>query len=306
MLQYYFALQFRMINRMFADAGIKPLLAYILLIPLYWGLSVFLFSKTEFARYLYILFALVLIAKLSHFKRTEFMEQCFGKAVLLKIRIAENLVCSLPFIIFLLYRQLYVPAVLLPVLASIFVFLNLRTQFNYTIWTPFSKASFEFIAGFRNSFYFILAAYILSAIAVGVGNFNLGVFALLLVFLTTLSYYAKPENEYYVWIYKLSPRQFLVRKMWVAITFSSVLALPIALLLFVFFPHHYGILLLAVLLGWAFLVSMIVGKYAAYPDELSITQGIFLAFCLWFPPLLIVLIPYLFRKSENRLSTLLK
>jgi len=39
---------------------------------------------------------------------------------------------------------------------------------------------------------------------------------------------------------------------------------------------------------------------------MNITQGVLLALCIWFPPILVVLIPYLFKKSENRLSSLLK
>ena len=65
-------------------------------------------------------------------------------------------------------------------------------------------------------------------------------------------------------------------------------------------------MLLFFLVGWAFLVCMIVSKYAAYPDELNLTQAILMSLCVWFPPLLIVLIPYLFFKSQNRLCSLLK
>lgn len=302
----YFELQHKMTNRKFKDAGFKPLLAYFLLTTLFVGLSIYLFHKTEFAEYIYLLFALTLIGKFSETHRTEFLKICFGEIQLKKIRITENLICSIPFFVFLLYKQLFISAGLLLAMVTILALVNFRTTFNFTIWTPFSKRPFEFTIGFRNTFYLFFAAYALTIIAVSISNFNLGIFAMLLVFATTLSYYSKPENEYYVWTYNLKPKAFLLSKIKTALLFSSSIALPIALILAIFNPQNIGILSLFFLIGWAFLISIIVSKYSAYPDEINITQGIFLALCIWFPPILIVIIPYLFKQSQNRLSGLLK
>lgn len=295
-----------MTNRQFKDTGFEPLFAYLILTVGFIGLSIYLFNKTEFAVYVYLLFALTLIGKLSETRRTEFLKICFGDTQLKKIRITENLICSIPFFAFLLYKQLFLFAGLLLVLTTILALVNFRTTLNFTIWTPFSKRPFEFTTGFRNTFYLFIVAYALTFIAVSVNNFNLGVFAMLLVFATTLSYYTKPENEYYVWTYNQSPRQFLLSKIKTAILFSFSLAFPIALALSIIFYQNIGLILLFILVGWAFLTAIIVTKYSAYPDEMTIPQGILLAICLWFPPILLVLIPYLFQKSENQLSSLLK
>ncbi len=295
-----------MINRRFKDTGFEPLLAYIILTLGFIGLSVYLFYKTEFAEYIYSLCALTIIGKLSESRRTEFLELCFGGRKVKKIRIIENLILTSPFLIFLTYKQLFVSTLILLILTTMLAIVNFRTTFNFTIPTPFSKKPFEFTTGFRNTFYLILAAYALTFTAVSVDNFNLGVFAMLLVFVITLSYYTKPENEYYVWIYNLNAKMFLIKKIKTALLFSSSLAFPIALIIAIYFHQNIGILLLFFLVGWAFLVCMIVSKYAAYPYELNIPQSVLFAFCIWFPPLLTVLIPYLFLKSENRLSRLLK
>jgi hypothetical protein len=45
-----------MINRRFKDAGVEPMQAYIILIVAFIGLSAYLFHKTEFASYIYVLF----------------------------------------------------------------------------------------------------------------------------------------------------------------------------------------------------------------------------------------------------------
>lgn len=295
-----------MTNRRFKDIGFEPFFAYIILTLVFFGLSIYLFNKTEFAVYAYLLSALTLIGKLSETRRTEFLKICFGDTQLKKIRITENLICSTPFFIFLLYKQFFLFAGLLLALTAILALVNFRTTLNFTIWTPFTKRPFEFTTGFRNTFYLFFAAYALTFIAISVNNFNLGVFALLLLFATTLSYYTKPENEYYVWVCNQNPRQFLFSKIKTAILFSSSLALPIALFLSIFFYQNIGLILLFFLAGWIFLIAIIVTKYSAYPDEMNIPQGILFAICLWFPPILIVLIPYLFRKSENQLSRILK
>lgn len=304
-MKEYFILQYKMINRRFKDTGLEPLLAYIILIAGFITFSIYLFYKTEFAKYIYLFFAFSFMGKLSDTSRNDFLKICFGDFELKKVRITENLICSLPFLIFLLYKQLYLEVSILFVLTIILALVNFRTTLNFTIWTPFAKKPFEFTTGFRNTFYVFFIAYTLAIIAVAVNNFNLGVFAMLLVFVTTLGYYIKPENEYYVWTYSLTPKAFLFSKIKTAIFFSALLAFPIAIILAIFF-QNIGIVLLFFLTGWAFLIAVIVGKYSAYPNEMSITQGILLGICIWFPPILAVLIPYLFKKSENRLSSLLK
>ena len=305
-MKSYFKLQYRMTNRRFEDAGIHPGLAYFLLVILFLGISIYLFEKTEFAEYFYLLSALIIMGNLSETRRTEFLKICFGNEKLKELRLLENITCAVPFLIFLVYKQCFISATLLAILTIILALVNFRTSLNYTMWTPFSKRPFEFTVGFRNTFYLFFIAYALAAIAVSVNNFNLGVFSMLFVFAITLSFYSNPEKEYFVWIHNVNATKFLLSKISTAVLFSAVLAMPVAILLGIFYYHKIGIILLFFFTGWAFLTCVIVGKYAAYPDEMNLIQGIFLALSLWFPPLLILLIPFLFIKSKNRLRYLLK
>ncbi len=295
-----------MANRKFKAAGIEPLFAYIILAIGFVTVSVFLFYKTVFAPYIYLLAALAGIANLSETRRNEFLKLCFGDNKLKGIRITENLVAAIPFLIFLVCKQLLLPALILIILSVLLALVNFRTTINFVIPTPFYKKPFEFTVGFRNSFYLVAAAYALTIIAVAVDNFNLGIFAILLVFAITLTYYTKPENEYYVWAYSLSAKKFLLEKIKTATLFSAALVFPIAVILGIFFPQSIVLLLVFYLAGLAFLIYMIVSKYATYPAELNITQAIILVVCIGFPPLLIFMIPYFFRKSENRLTSLLQ
>lgn len=305
-MKAYFELQYKILNRRCTDAGIAPAAAYIIFAAAFTALSLYLFHKTKYAAPVYLLTALSITGKLAEIKRNDFLRICFGDDKLKKIRITENLIVIAPFLMFLLYKQLFTAALILAVLAIILALLNFSTTLNMVIPTPFYKKPFEFTTGFRNTFYLIVAAYVLAVIAVVAANFNLGIFAMLLVFAVILGYYAKPENEYYVWIYSLSPEKFLLEKIKTALLYSSLLVLPVALLLGIFFPQHLAALLLFLTAGWLFLIGMIVSKYASYPDELNITQGLLLAFCIGLPPLLLILIPYLFFKSATRLNSLLR
>ena len=305
-MKEYFEIQYKMINRTFKDAGINPMIASSLITLLFVGMSVYLFYKTEYATYIYLILALTLISKLSDMKRTEFLKICFDDFLLKKIRIIENLALGLPFIAFLFYKNQFVFALILLISTIILAIVGFKTKLNFTIWTPFSKRPFEFTNGFRNTFYLFIIAYALTYIAISVKNFNLGIFAILLVFATTLHYYSKPENEYFVWIYNQKPNAFLIGKIKTALLYSTMLVLPIVIMLSIFFYPQIGIILIFIIVGWVFHIYIIVAKYASFPNEMNIVQGIFIALSIMLPPLLLISIPYFFKKSVNRLNNYLK
>ncbi len=295
-----------MLNRRFRDNGLEPVVAYTLLTAVFIVLSVYLFYKTVYAEYLYLFISLSLTGKLSEIRRNEFLKICFKGIELKKIRITENVAMTTPFFVFFLYKHLFISAAILMLLAMLLALASFRTSFTMTIPTLFYKKPFEFTAGFRNTFYIFPAAYILACIAVSIDNLNLGIFSMLLIFSVTLSYYAKPEDEYYVWSFKLLPVRFLLEKIKTALLYSTWLVLPVILILGIAFYHEIGNVLLFALAGYAFLVSVITAKYAAYPGEINIIQGVLIAFSLYFPPMLAALIPYFFFRSVSRLKTLLK
>jgi hypothetical protein len=305
-MKEYLALQFTMINRRFRDAGVLPIFAYIILILGFYGLSIYLFKSTEFAEYIYPFLFINLIGKLSETRRCEFLTSCFGDAQFKKIRIVENLICAIPFISFLIYQQLIIPIVFILVITILLALVNFRTKFNYTIFTPFSKRPFEFTTGFRNTFPLLIIAYVLVIVAANVNNFNLGIFSLLIVFGSSLSFYLATENEYFVWNYNVNPRNFLLNKIKTALLFSSALAIPIVVLLSFHFQQNIELLFLFFIIGWGWVICAIVTKYSSYPNEINIPNGILLALCLGLPPMLLILTPILFYQSEKRLKNLLK
>ncbi len=305
-MKEYFFLQSTLINRHIRDAGIVPILAYITLIFGFYGFSAYLFKVTEFAVYIYPFLYINLIGRLSETRRCEFLMICFRDPQFKKIRIAENLIWSIPFLSFLLYKQLIIPIIFIVLTSIILALVNFRTKFNYTLFTPFSKRPFEFTTGFRRAFLLFILAYVLVIVAAIFNNFNLGIFALMLVFGSSLSFYLTTENEYFVWNYCLSPRAFLVQKIKTALLFSSAIAIPILALLSFYFGENIGVLFAFLLMGWLWIICAIVTKYSSYPNEINIPNGLLFALCLSLPPMLVILTPILFIKSEKRLKYLLK
>jgi len=305
-MKEYFHLQFKMSNRKLTEFGLPPFLAYTILATGFVGLSFYLFSKTEFAEYFYILVAFGLLTKLTDKKRNEFLKSCFIENSFTKLRLLENFTVILPFVLFLAYQKSVVFIPILLALATILTFVNFSSTFNLTIPTPFYKKPFEFVVGFRNTFFIFPIAYFLTYISISVGNFNLGVFSMLLVFLISLSYYSKLENEYYIWSFSLSPKHFLTEKIKTGLFYTTLSILPILILLSIYFLAEIETLLTFLVLSYAYLITIILTKYSVYPNEINIPQGVLIAVSLIFPPILVGVVPYFYLQSKKRLNAILK
>lgn len=304
-MHQYFLLQYTLLSRKLRDAGIHPWLGFGIGLVAFGGFAAFIFYKTIYAAPILTLMAVAMIGKLSEIRRNEFLKTAFGPIMLKKIRMTENTILAIPFCtVLMIYGQFYWTAGLL-VAAVAMALMSARMEYSLTVPTPFSKKPFEFIIGFRQTYALIVCAYILTSIAISVDNFNLGEFAVLLVFAISLNYYTKPEGEYFVWVHHHSPRGFLLDKIRTAMYQSALLVSPIVIALCIAYPGYIWIMLLLMVIGWAFLLFVITAKYAAYPGELHLHHAILFALAISFPPLLLALIPYFFIKSERRLHSYL-
>ena len=262
----YFNLQLVMTKRKVKEAGLNPLLSCLLGLILFVALSEYIFHRTEFAKYLVILVCFSFQFKLSENRRTDFLLSIFGDKAKNKIRVLENLIICIPFVSILLYKNLFLEAVILFTCSITIALFSFRTSLNFTISTPFSKNPFEFSTGFRKTFFIYPLTYALTTIAINVDNFNLGIFSMLLISLTTLSYYSKPEEEYYVWIYADTTKSFLKKKIINATKNYIMLTIPILIGLLIFYPIKFDLILLFLLFGILFLWTIVLAKYSAFPD----------------------------------------
>lgn len=308
MIYYYFKLQFKILRRKLTDFGL-PFLPTSIVLPLIFShISNHFLDKTkyDYAPHIYGIIALIIVSKLSKRERNSFLKSVFNKIDYLIIRVLENTACSLPFVSFLLYKGFYIYAFSTYILSTILVFLHFRTNFNLTLPTPFGKTPFEFTIGFRNTFLIFPIAYFLTYSSISVNNFNLGIFSMLLIGAVCMSYFSKTESKYYVWNFNLSPEQFLKYKIRTCFICFSILTLPIIIALSIFFINNIVIIMFFLVLCYAYLTLMIYAKYADFPNQTSLSQGILIGMGLVFPPLLLVLIPYFNSKSIKSLKDILQ
>jgi hypothetical protein len=149
----------------------------------------------------------------------------------------------------------------------------------------------------------------------------MGIFALMLVFLTVSGYHLKPENEYFVWSYSLTPAKFLIEKIKTAFIFTFYLSFPVLILLgifgcgslqitylgsYAFDFENIAALLLVTFVGFLLLATVILAKYSAYPNEIGLFEAMVMVFGIMFPPLLIVVIPFFVERSITKLKHFLR
>ncbi len=287
------------------EIGFNPIIGYCLLLIAFVGVSVYLFALSEFAPWIFILIALYFISKLSDRDRNDFLKSVFSGKTYLKLRVIENVIPAFPFLAFLAYQQSFPAFAILALMTVLMALFNLNSAINFTIPSPFYKKPFEFTVGWRNSFFLIFFAYFLTIMAIMANNFNLGAFALLLVFLVSLSYYSKPDDEYYVWIFNKSAQGFLWEKIKIAVIYSTMLTLPILITLGIFYFSQLLILLALMLVGFVYLIAIILAKYAAFPHQMNVPQGILLGSSFLFPPMLLAIIPFFYLQARRRLNDIL-
>lgn len=303
-MKNYFHLQWIVFNRRLTAFGLRPVAGWLLIVLVFLGLSFYLFYKTDFAEYVYLLSAVVLLSPLSERRRNDFLKITFPLRQYRLLRLLENTALGIPFVLFLVCRQEGQAALALLAIAALMAFLDARRPPSFTMPTPFSGRPFEFAVGFRNGWWLIGLSYFLTVMAVIADNFNLGVFALLLIFLVSVLFLTLLEPEFYVWIFNRTPAAFLWYKIKWAVWHATVLTLPVLLVLGIFFFEHADLLIVFQLVGYVALMVMVVNKYAAYPETMALGQGILLALTIQFPPLALVMVPYFFKKAERNLQTL--
>ena len=304
-MNFYFTLQFKRISRYLKDGGINPILGVILLLIVFLGLSTYVFFSLSLAQYIYPGIALSLVSILGEKKRNTFLKTLLPQDQYLKIRVIENLLFVLPFILFCLLIWQLIPAIIILVLAPIFVKLNHNIVLTKAIPTPFGKKPFEYIAGFRQFFPVVIICYLLGIASYFSGNLNLNLFANIILVILPVAFFTKPEHEIFVWNYNNSSSKFLNRKINNILFNQLLLTLPLALFSAIVFSEASWGILIFVVLGLGVSTLSLLGKYAYYPNDFNIIQTLAIGACILFPPLLLVLIPTFYIKAKNKLTPIL-
>lgn len=294
-----------MFHRRLVDFGLPPLIAYVAMPVLFVILSYQLFANLAYAEYVYSFTALGVVSKLHEQKRNDFLKTIFSKGRYLATRAIENSIYVTPFVGYLIFEHEIGISLCLIVSACALVPLQFNSKLVFHLPTPFSKKPFEYVVGFRRTFFVIPLSYLLMYISYTVGNFNLGIFSLLLMGGICMSYYTQLENEYFIWNFSVNARKFLWMKLRANLINFSVLSLPILIALIVSQPERTMVVFLVYLLCLAYLTILLFAKYSSYPKDMNVQQAIYIAISLMLPPVIVLLIPYFFNQSVKRLQSLL-
>lgn len=303
---YYFKLQFKVINRYLIDFGFPLLIGYVSIFVLFFLFSNYLFENTEHHDYIYSLLSLIFVVSLNDRRKRNFLTLQFKKYEVFIIRVFENILVSMPFLLFLLYKSRFTIAISLLVLNLLLAVFSFKNDFSFVIPTPFAKYPFEFLIGFRRKIGFIVISYFFTYLSIVSSNPNLGFFAILLIPFTCSLFYTYPEKIYFVWIFSMTSNEFLKEKITIAIKYSLLLSLPITITLSYFFFNEIILILFFQCIGLIFIVLVLLGKYSVYPKKIDLPQALGIILSIWLPPVIFFIIPYFYNQSIKRLNKILK
>lgn len=301
----YFTTQARMIHRAIRAAGLSPIIGYALLTLVFLAASTFIFYKTTYAAYVYTAAALALTIPLAAGERVRFLNHIYGHKIACILRLVEQWLCALPFVLYLAFQQEYIAIATLLLATSAASRLRYGVMRQNVVWTPFSQRLYEFAAGFRRSWWAVLMGYLLVGIGIGVHNFNLSAAALGLLYIITMGYYTEADDVYHVWNHKGTAATFLQQKIKTALLYSFATAALPALAIAVRFPNQYWVVAAVLLVATLYLILFLLGRYVCFPSKINIPYAILFATALGFPPMLLVLLPYFYNISIKRLNKIL-
>lgn len=297
LVREHFLVQYRILNRWLGESGIRPVIGWPLAAILFVLLSLLLFSRSGSAVWVYLLAGVGTLSLLNRPGRAGFLRSLFLPKEYATVRTMENLVAVLPFVFFLLIQKQPWAAAGLFFVAPVLALIPPGRSWTFVLPTPFGRWPFEFAAGFRQAWLLILISLWLALMGWFSDNSNLVFFAQGMLLLTACGFYLQPESDYYVWIFNRRPAGFLVRKVGTAAVYGFLLTLPVQLILLITRPSDIGLSLALQGIGTIYLTAVILAKYASFPRQISIPWMILLVMCLVFPPLLPVLLPWLWFRA---------
>ncbi|MEZ4895531.1 MAG: hypothetical protein R2806_01760 [Saprospiraceae bacterium] len=304
-MTFYFKLQFLRLKRLLAESGLPPAIGMILLVIGFVVGSMYLFYKVDFASWAYLAIALFAVAQAGNKSGTDQLLLLFTRKMYWNIRIRENLFIALPFALFLVAQVHYLTAAGLLALALSLAIVPFPNLLRFTFPTPFKWIPFELPAGFRKSWWIFAVAVFLLVKGIQVNNFGLSLAALVLSQLTMISFYALPEMIYYVWIYARRPGPFLFHKIRLAWLGLSLITVPLGLVVIFSFPEQLAVSAAILILGYLFVATMILAKYSAFPREMSVPQALLFGLSVWFPPMLLIMLPVFYQQAVRQLNAIL-
>jgi len=305
MLQFYFSLQIKRLKRYIQSLGI-PVLLGLLLLPLLFGALVYgvYLKLPEPSWCLTGLFLLALLQMASR-KRLDYLTTLFEKRDYIQVRLIENVLVAIPFMLVLFFMQSWWQLLaLFALIAGLAVWKG--TGMNQSRFpTPFSKLPFEAVQNFRKTWWVHPLLYVVLWQAMLVQNVNLAVALLFVGVLSSAAAIVQPEPAYFVWVFNKSSSRFLLYKWWNVFLSSALSNAPLTIALLIFFPAAFSLIVGVFAAAQLLLAAVLFGKYSCFPRELGLLESIILGLGFWLPPLMAICAAFFYRKAKNNLKTLL-
>jgi hypothetical protein len=179
--------------------------------------------------------------------------------------ILEYLILSIPYILYFTLNQYFIELIGLVLALPMISLMNLtfKTQQLRSLSFAVVPASvFEWRAGLRQLWFFILLAYIGSAIFYQ--SVTIIVLCNLLLIINLASFYLQGESKTLLQLPQLAPLPFLTFKIKYHVLFSTFLVFPFALLLFTVHPELWFLAVLLLVINLFMQIFAILQKYAVW------------------------------------------
>lgn len=224
--------------------------------------------------------------------------------------ILEYFILSIPFILYFAFNQHLIElsglVLALPIISLINI--TFKTQelrsLSFTIVPAFV---FEWRAGLRQSWLFILLAYI--GAAVFYESVTIIVLCNLLIIINLASFYLQGEDKILLQLPQLAPLPFLTFKIKYHVLFSTFLVFPLTLPLFIFHPELWFLAVLLLIINLFMQTFAILQKYAVWSSNSNLQPNMtlylfyFISFVIpFFLPVGVFLFIRAYRKAVKNLK----
>lgn len=137
----YFQLQFKLINRRFKELGFETWFAYTLILLTLMTAVHQSFERYSFAPYVFVGLCMLLQVNLGNQKRIDFLKTVFNSSKFRRIRLLENALMALPFMIEFIVYQKWIALASLGLITILLVFINIKISLQKNASNALFKAS---------------------------------------------------------------------------------------------------------------------------------------------------------------------
>jgi len=305
MVRAYFALQQTLMERLFREWRVAPWLVCTLGPLLFFGVGWWLIERSDYAIWIMIALSLSTLHPLSEGRRNDFLRGLYQEQTYRHIRLIENALVVFPFVLLLLLKGFWAGTLVQGLVGMVMVWRVHRGGGARALPTPFGRRPFEFAVGLRTNWWLIAVAVLLVFQGIRAGNYELTAFAAFLPVFTGMQCYATPEPGFYVWVYTLTAKTFLRRKLLTGLRQQVLLTTPLFLATLVAFSECWMITAGLFLLGLAYLTLAVVVKYACYPEVMDVGTAFIFGLGMIFFPVLPAIIPVYYRRALRQIQPVL-